>query len=75
MFLAGIAQLVEQLIRNQQVVGSSPIPGSTDFIRVSRGFSLLKPFFIVPQNGSNRLKIGPVCIQSAYSKDPGPRRG
>ena len=25
---AGIAQLVEQLIRNQQVVGSSPIPGS-----------------------------------------------
>jgi hypothetical protein len=29
MFPAGIAQLVEQLIRNQQVVGSSPIPGST----------------------------------------------
>ena len=26
---AGIAQLVEQLIRNQQVVGSSPIPGSS----------------------------------------------
>ena len=25
---AGIAQLVEQLIRNQQVVGSNPIPGS-----------------------------------------------
>ena len=25
---AGIAQLVEQLIRNQQVVGSSPILGS-----------------------------------------------
>jgi hypothetical protein len=29
MILAGIAQLVEQLIRNQQVVGSSPIPGSS----------------------------------------------
>jgi hypothetical protein len=29
---AGIAQLVEQLIRNQQVVGSSPIPGSTFFL-------------------------------------------
>ena len=28
---AGIAQSVEQLIRNQQVVGSSPIPGSSDF--------------------------------------------
>ena len=27
--LAGVAQLVEQLIRNQQVVGSSPTAGST----------------------------------------------
>jgi len=27
----------------------------------------LKPFFIVPQNSSNRLKIGGVCIQNAYS--------
>jgi hypothetical protein len=26
--LAGVAQLVEQLIRNQQVVGSSPTAGS-----------------------------------------------
>jgi hypothetical protein len=26
---AGVAQLVEQLIRNQQVAGSSPIAGST----------------------------------------------
>ncbi len=25
---AGIAQLAEQLIRNQQAVGSTPIPGS-----------------------------------------------
>jgi hypothetical protein len=25
---AGVAQLVEQLIRNQQVIGSSPIAGS-----------------------------------------------
>ena|GEM_PF-7019718 len=24
---AGVAQLVEQLIRNQQVVGSNPLPG------------------------------------------------
>ena len=28
---AGIAQLVEQLIRNQQVSGSSPLAGSNDF--------------------------------------------
>ena len=27
---AGVAQLVEQLIRNQQVVGSSPIAGSIE---------------------------------------------
>jgi hypothetical protein len=27
---AGVAQLVEQLIRNQQVIGSSPIAGSTN---------------------------------------------
>ena len=27
-FVAGIAQLVEQLICNQQVIGSSPIAGS-----------------------------------------------
>jgi hypothetical protein len=26
---AGVAQLVEQLIRNQQVIGSSPIAGSS----------------------------------------------
>jgi hypothetical protein len=26
--VAGVAQLVEQLIRNQQVIGSSPIAGS-----------------------------------------------
>jgi hypothetical protein len=28
--IAGVAQLVEQLIRNQQVIGSSPIAGSKD---------------------------------------------
>ena len=30
---AGVAQLVEQLIRNQQVTGSSPVTSSTDFER------------------------------------------
>jgi hypothetical protein len=32
---AGVAQLVEQLIRNQQVAGSSPIAGSI-FLSVNR---------------------------------------
>jgi hypothetical protein len=34
---AGVAQLVEQLIRNQQVIGSSPIAGSK-FPRIRRTF-------------------------------------
>ena len=32
---AGVAQLVEQLIRNQQVVGSSPTAGSSFFSEIS----------------------------------------
>jgi hypothetical protein len=31
-FFAGVAQLVEQLIRNQQVSGSSPLAGFTNSI-------------------------------------------
>ncbi len=30
--LAGVAQLVEQLIRNQQVVGSSPTAGNQQVV-------------------------------------------
>jgi hypothetical protein len=33
---AGVAQLVEQLIRNQQVIGSSPIAGSSFPQQISR---------------------------------------
>ena len=33
---AGVAQLVEQLIRNQQVIGSSPIAGSSFLSRFRR---------------------------------------
>lgn len=32
---AGVAQTVEQLTRNEQVVGSSPIPGSSSLFTVS----------------------------------------
>lgn len=38
---AGVAQLVEQLIRNQQAVGSNPIIG---FYRVLLEFSLAEGF-------------------------------
>ena len=37
MFFAGVAQLVEQLIRNQQVSGSSPLTSSTQ-TRMNTGF-------------------------------------
>ena len=40
---AGLAQLVEQLIRNEQVVGSSPIASS---IGKSRLPGLLGSFFV-----------------------------
>jgi hypothetical protein len=33
---ASLAQLVEQLIRNEQVVGSSPIGGSEKVTKISR---------------------------------------
>ena len=35
--VAGVAQLAEQLICNQQVVGSSPITGSTMLIKIVYG--------------------------------------
>jgi hypothetical protein len=41
---ADLAQLVEQLIRNEQVVGSSPIIGSKEkpLLLSKRGFSFLR---------------------------------
>jgi hypothetical protein len=41
---ADLAQLVEQLIRNEQVVGSSPIIGSKEkpLLLSKRGFSFFK---------------------------------
>jgi hypothetical protein len=40
---ADVAQLVEQLIRNQQVIGSSPIVGSITI----RAFSFLEKFSLL----------------------------
>ncbi len=46
---AGVAQLVEQLIRNQQVAGSSPIAGSDQIMDFSgligKSFIFLNGFF------------------------------
>ena len=43
---ANVAQLVEQLIRNQQVSGSSPLVGSSDFKGLER-LILSNPFLLV----------------------------
>jgi hypothetical protein len=41
---AGVAQLAEQLIRNQQVIGSSPIAGSNQINHLQElGQGLAKP--------------------------------
>ena len=42
-YLAGVAQLVEQLIRNQQVGGSSPLAGSITTLRFLKDLAAL-PF-------------------------------
>ena len=48
---AGIAQLVEQLICNQQVVGSNPTAGSI----VNRGFTIIAESLAWPLFQSTRL--------------------
>lgn len=53
---AGIAQLVEQLICNQQVIGSSPIAGSTSnsllewILRLHKNFQLAATGQLTAQN-------------------------
>ena len=42
-FFASLAQLVEQLIRNEQVVGSSPIGGSWELRITDLGLRILNP--------------------------------
>ncbi len=52
---ASLAQLVEQLIRNEQVVGSSPIGGSIDFgLRI---MDLRFSFFNYIRNRNPKSKI------------------
>ena len=48
-FFAGVAQLVEQLICNQPVAGSSPITSSNKFKGL--GHFVLNPFLFVPGLG------------------------
>ena len=59
--LAGVAQLVEQLIRNQQVSGSSPLAGSNlTLINQSASGSVLIAALSAPS----------VCSNSAQNQHP-----
>ena len=60
-FFAGVAQLVEQLIRNQQVSGSSPLAGF--LIEIKRVKPIYRDgLFLIPENG-----LGPTPGQPAPS--------
>jgi hypothetical protein len=52
---ASLAQLVEQLIRNEQVVGSSPIGGSEYVLNAISSF--------VPTDLRILVKINPYCSE------------
>ncbi len=61
---AGVAQLAEQLIRNQQVGSSNLLPGSTKRLGISKCYSLGMPSFFVSKKWENlgcfASKIHPV---------------
>ncbi len=56
---ADVAQLVEQLIRNQQVIGSSPIVGSNPF-KIHHRKAQRWDFAILPKNRTATFRMAPV---------------
>ena len=56
--VAGVAQSVEQLIRNQQAVGSSPIFSSRNPVRCSQGMSYGVVYFHGKRAGFVRESVG-----------------
>ncbi len=67
--MAGVAQLVEQLIRNQQVRGSSPRAGSKN-VEGNRIVTPMPLFCFLPKNPANFGKFRPACRQNAYKNYP-----
>ncbi len=67
--MAGVAQLVEQLIRNQQVRGSSPRAGSKN-VEGNRIVTPMPLFCFLLKNPANFGKFRPACRQNAYKKYP-----
>jgi hypothetical protein len=63
---AGVAQLVEQLIRNQQVIGSSPIAGSKSLNKVFRIIFRCVARFVVPRD---YIAARSCCYATATSTD------
>jgi hypothetical protein len=63
--IAGVAQLVEQLIRNQQVRGSSPRAGSKKLKGIQD--IILFPFFAsISSKPAYQSNFGTVCKPNAY---------
>ena len=67
--MAGVAQLVEQLIRNQQVRGSSPRAGSKN-VEGNRIVTPMPLFCFLLKNPANFGKFRPACRQNAYKNCP-----
>ena len=67
--MAGVAQLVEQLIRNQQVSGSSPLAGSIN-VEGNRTVTPKPLFYFFLINPANFGKFRPACRQNAYKNYP-----
>ena len=69
---AGVAQLVEQLIRNQQVTRSSRVAGSNFLKKFHRYEEVrLGPKAVSPQSDPNPFQPSKVCSFSAVSIEPG----
>ena len=61
-FSATVAQLVEQLLRNQQVAGSSPASSSTK----SPEIAMVSGLFLLPLGSGHGASIFVSCPHSAF---------
>jgi putative endonuclease len=67
-YCASLAQLVEQLIRNEQVVGSSPMRGSMDYHIYILYSSILNKYYIGSTNNIDRRLYEHNIGHSVYTK-------
>ena len=65
---ADVAQLVEQSIRNRQVIGSSPIVGSSPFIPGRAGPWQHRAWILKPRSGRGRPRAEPTATGAGQSR-------